>query len=93
MTDKSPAINALVIGSCGIAMLGGAQMQAAPAVQNSPDALPGKGLTKHDFLYRAKRDMCERLHTMFIVRAGKIAWQYSMPLRPTPEDQRSWQPI
>jgi hypothetical protein len=92
MTAKSPAINALVIGSCAIVMLGGAQTQAGPAVQNSPDALPGKGLTKHDFMYAAERDIRKRVHTMLIVRAGKIAWRYSMPLRPTP-DQRSWQPI
>jgi hypothetical protein len=85
MTAKSPAIAALVIAFCATAMPGGAQTQAAPAVRHSPDVLPGKGLLGHDFLYAGEWDTRKPMQTMFIVRGGKIVWQYSMPLHPQPD--------
>jgi hypothetical protein len=44
--------------------------------------LPGKGPAQHPFLYAGEWDTRKPLEqSMFIVRDGKVVWQYSMPLR------------
>lgn len=43
---------------------------------------PGKGLKQHDFLYVGEWDMRNpQGQKMFVVRDGKVVWQYSIPLR------------
>ncbi len=50
-------------------------------------ALPGKGPAQHPFLYAGEWDTRKpHEQSMFIVRDGKVVWQYSMPLR-TPKGQ------
>jgi hypothetical protein len=45
-------------------------------------ALPGKGPAQHPFLYAGEWDTRKPLEqSMFIVRGGKVVWQYSIPLR------------
>ena len=42
--------------------------------------LPGKGLKQHDFVYVGEWDMRKpKAQSMFIVRGGKVVWQYSIP--------------
>ena len=44
--------------------------------------LPGKGTSQHPFLYAGEWDTRKPLEqSMFIVRDGKVVWQYTMPLR------------
>jgi Mala s 1-like protein len=44
--------------------------------------LPGKGLKQHDFLYAGEWDIRKpTAQSMFLVRGGKVVWQYSIPLR------------
>jgi hypothetical protein len=43
--------------------------------------LPGKGLKQHDFLYAGEWDIRKSAQSMFLVRGGKVVWQYSIPLR------------
>lgn len=44
--------------------------------------LPGKGLKQHDFVYAGEWDMRKpQAQSMFVVRNGKVVWQYSIPLR------------
>lgn len=44
--------------------------------------LPGKGLRQHDFLYAGEWDTRKpTAQSMFLVRGGKVVWQYSIPLR------------
>jgi hypothetical protein len=44
--------------------------------------LPGKGLKQHDFLYAGEWDIRKpTAQSMFVVRGGKVVWQYSIPLR------------
>jgi len=49
----------------------------------NPDyKLPGKGLKQHDFLYAGEWDMRKpTAQSMFLVRGGKMVWQYSIPMR------------
>jgi len=43
--------------------------------------LPGKGLKQHDFLYAGEWDMRKpTAQSMFLVRGGKVVWQYSIPM-------------
>lgn len=52
--------------------------------QNIPSnyKLPGKGLKEHDFLYAGEWDMRKpHAQSIFLVRGGKVVWQYSIPLR------------
>jgi hypothetical protein len=54
----------------------------APAPAFSPADLPGAGLAQHPFLYAGEWDTRKPdKQSMFIVRGGRIVWQYSMPLR------------
>ena len=47
-----------------------------------PPALPGKGATQHPFLYAGEWDTRKpQQQSIFLVREGKIVWQYSMPLK------------
>ena len=42
--------------------------------------LPGKGLKRHDFVYVGEWDMRKpKAQSMFMVRGGKVVWQYSIP--------------
>lgn len=43
--------------------------------------LPGKGIAQHPFLYAGEWDTRKPLQSMFLVRDGKVVWQYSIPLR------------
>jgi len=58
---------------------------APPAAPNAPVALaarPGKGAAQHPFLYAGEWDTRKpQEQSIFIVREGKIAWQYSMPIK------------
>jgi hypothetical protein len=42
--------------------------------------LPGKGLKQHDFVYVGEWDVRKpKAQSMFVVRGGKVVWQYSIP--------------
>ena len=44
--------------------------------------LPGKGPAQHPFLYAGEWDTRKpQEQSIFIVREGKIVWQYSMPIK------------
>ncbi len=48
----------------------------------APVVLPGKGPAQHPFLYAGEWDTRKPLEqSLFIVREGKVVWQYSLPLR------------
>ncbi|MFN8240777.1 MAG: hypothetical protein U0X39_08510 [Bacteroidales bacterium] len=50
--------------------------------QPGHSALPGRGLKEHPFLYVGEWDTRNPLsQKMTIVRKGKVAWQYSIPMR------------
>jgi hypothetical protein len=53
----------------------------APALP-APAVLPGKGIAQHPFLYAGEWDTRKPLEqSMFIVRDGKVVWQFTMPLK------------
>jgi len=55
---------------------------ATAATATTPAALPGKGPAQHPFLYAGEWDTRKPLEqSIFIVREGKIVWQYSMPIK------------
>lgn len=45
--------------------------------------LPGRGLAEHPFLYTGEWDHRKTDQTIFVVRGGKIAWSYSIPIKDT----------
>jgi len=52
------------------------------AAHPSPDVLPGNGLAQHPFLYAGEWDKRHpNAQSMFLVRDGKIVWQYSIPMK------------
>jgi hypothetical protein len=62
---------------------------SADAVKETPatpsTALPGNGVFQHPFLYAGEWDTRKpQEQSIFIVREGKVVWQYSIPLR-TPD--------
>jgi hypothetical protein len=55
---------------------------AAAQKVNEPYKLPGNGLKQHDFLYAGEWDIRKpTAQSMFLVRGGKVVWQYSIPLK------------
>ena len=52
-----------------------AQTTNFTALPDSPATLPGKGLAQHDFFYAGEA----KTERMFIVRDGKIVWDYTHP--------------
>ena len=53
---------------------------AATAISYAPAVLPGKGLAQHSFLYTGEWDYRKTNQTIFVVRDGKVAWTYSIPI-------------
>ncbi|HVS54072.1 MAG TPA: PQQ-binding-like beta-propeller repeat protein [Opitutaceae bacterium] len=53
----------------------------APPPRYSPETLPGKGLAQHPFFYAGEWNYPNPQQAMFIVRDGKIAWSYEIPLK------------
>jgi hypothetical protein len=55
---------------------------AAIITPTTPAVLPGKGPAQHPFLYAGEWDTRKpQEQSIFIVREGKIVWQYSMPIK------------
>ena len=49
---------------------------------NKDYKLPGAGLKQHDFVYAGEWDLRKpTAQSIFLVRGGKVVWQYSIPLR------------
>jgi hypothetical protein len=46
-----------------------------------PYALPGKGLSQHDFLYTGEWDYRRAMQTIYLVHKGRITWQYDIPFK------------
>jgi hypothetical protein len=44
-----------------------------------PAVLPGKGLAQHPFVYTGEWDYRKKEQTIYVVRGGKVAWQYAIP--------------
>jgi hypothetical protein len=51
----------------------------APPAPLAPAILPGNGLAQHPFLYTGEWDHRKTNQTIFVVRAGKVAWTYDIP--------------
>jgi len=50
-------------------------------VSYAPAILPGNGLAQHPFVYTGEWDYRgNRDQTIFVVRNGKVAWTYSIPI-------------
>ena len=57
---------------------------ATNVVSYAPAVLPGKGLAQHPFVYTGEWDhRGNRDQTIFVVRGGKVAWTYSIPIKDT----------
>lgn len=55
---------------------------APPSSAQAPAVLPGHGAAQHPFLYAGEWDTRKpQEQSIFIVRGGKIVWQYSIPLK------------
>ena len=54
---------------------------APPAASYSPAVLPGRGLAQHPFLYAGEWNYPNPDQSMFILREGKVAWSYAIPLK------------
>lgn len=52
---------------------------APPPPSPAPQALPGKGLAQHDFLYTGEWDTRKTVQTLTLVRRGKALWTYTIP--------------
>jgi outer membrane protein assembly factor BamB len=46
----------------------------------APAVLPGRGLAQHPFLYTGEWDHRNKVQTLYVVRDGKVAWTYSIPI-------------
>ena len=64
------AISSFILGT---ASMEHASMFVSSAMQQSPDTIPGNGLSHFDFFYAGEA----KKQNMYIVRNGKIAWSYT----------------
>jgi outer membrane protein assembly factor BamB len=69
-----PAVAAGAV--CAVTLAWGQEAKPAAAAKPAvPSVLPGKGLAQHDFFYAGEA----KTEDMYIVRKGKIAWEYHDP--------------
>ncbi len=60
----------------------GTPERATPSSPVAPAVLPGNGAAQHPFLYAGEWDTRKpQEQSIFIVREGKIVWQYSIPIK------------
>ena len=65
-----------------MAFIGCAPVVNSLAAQTAaPSALPGRGLAQHAFVYTGEWDHRKPDQTIFVVRDGRIAWTYSIPIK------------
>lgn len=74
----------------GVATAGVAAESAPSPTTYSPAELPGHGLSEHPFLYAGEWDYRYPEQTMFIVRDGKVAWTYSIPIKLASGTLQEW---
>jgi hypothetical protein len=66
----------LMLAGSGAALVGSAADESSPATgAKAPAVLPGNGLAQYDFFYAGEA----KVERMFIVRDGKIVWDYTHP--------------
>ena len=68
-------LSCLLTGLWALAMTASAQDSKSPGKPNFPDALPGRGLAQHDFLYAGEA----KTRDIYIVRGGQVVWEYHDP--------------
>jgi hypothetical protein len=51
----------------------------AAEVPNAPRELPGRGIAEHDFICAGQWDTRNPLETATLVRAGRVAWTFTIP--------------
>lgn len=62
--------------------LGQSTEPAAPTTRvYKPAVLPGNGLAQHPFLLTGEWDFRKPMQTIFVVRDGKVAWSYAIPIK------------
>jgi Mala s 1-like protein len=54
---------------------------SAAAISYAPAVLPGNGLAQHSFVYTGEWDHRKTTQTIFVVRDGKVAWTYDIPIK------------
>jgi len=77
------ALAAIVLSFSAVSALAQTTAPAAkPIGPLSPEQLPGNGLAQHPFLYAGEWDTRHpEAQSMFIIKGGKIVWQYSIPMK------------
>jgi hypothetical protein len=53
---------------------------AVPTGPMAPAVLPGRGMDQHPFLYTGEWDHRKKDQTLYVVRNGRVAWSYSIPI-------------
>jgi hypothetical protein len=83
---RFPAKLAMFAFLCTVAAMDGhgSETNTVAATQTrsyAPAVLPGKGLAQHPFLYTGEWDYRKTNQTIFVVRGGKVAWTYDIPIK------------
>jgi len=59
----------------------------SPGISADPAGIPqataeiGGGLARHSFVYTGEWDHRKNLQTIFVVRGGRVVWQYAIPIK------------
>jgi len=64
-----------ITGSCA------PQQTKKAAPKNDLSALPGKGLSQHDFLYTGEWDYRKPVQTLYLVHKGQVVWFFEVPTK------------
>jgi hypothetical protein len=86
MNSRKPALivaaSAALGGFCtGSNAADSAPPAAASLASYAPAILPGKGLAQHPFVYTGEYDYRNANQTIFVVRDGRVAWSYGIPIK------------
>jgi hypothetical protein len=73
-------ITSYALGLISVATFAPVATAQAPAAPAAAQALPGRGVLQHDFLYAGEWDTRKPLQSMFLVRGGQVVFQYTTPL-------------
>ena len=99
---KAPSLPFFVCGALAAPGTGFAETPASVPINEAPEAatnapayapavLPGKWPAEHPFLYTGKWDHRKTNQTIFVVRDGRVAWSYAIPIKNADvKDTQKW---
>lgn len=75
-------LHCFLVFQCDLASAQSNSLSDNPSAKRiNETALPGNGLSQHDFLYTGEWDFRRSVQTIYLIHKGRVVWTYSIPFK------------